>query len=137
MKAYLDHIGVAVHPRSRLAELLEILGLPITDSETVEREQVDVDWVPLPNRQKTKIELLQPTGREGAIAKYLAKSGRDGIHHLSFRVGDIEGISEELLAAGFQLVYPESREGADDCMVNFVHPASTGGILVELTARRS
>lgn len=134
IQAYLDHIGIAVKPASRLAELLKILGLPISGQEEVPREQVRVDWVPLPAKQG-KIELLQGSSPESAISKYLAKNGKDGIHHLSFRVQDIAAAMAAISAAGFRLVYPEARDGADHCLVNFVHPASTGGILIEISQR--
>ena len=134
MAAYLDHVGVAVKPDSRLAELLRILGLSVGGRETVPAQQVQVDWVPLPLKQ-AKIELIQPTSADGAIGKFLAKSGRDGVHHLSFRVDDIQKMQKAIADGGFQLVYPDAREGADHCLVNFVHPASTGGVLVEITQK--
>ena len=109
--AYLDHIGIAVGANSRLAKALALLGLPVTGSELVEREKVDTDWVPLPLVQGN-VELLKPTDPESVIGKFLAKGGRDGIHHLSFRVEDIVEVSALLVAAGFRLTYPEARPGA-------------------------
>lgn len=132
--AYLDHIGIAVGANSRLAEALAILGLPVTGSERVEREKVDTDWVPLPVMQGN-VELLRPTEEGSTIAKFLEKSGRDGIHHLSFRVEDIRAISEKLTAAGFRLIYPEPKPGAHHCLVNFIHPQTTGGVLLEITEK--
>jgi methylmalonyl-CoA epimerase len=133
--AYLDHIGIAVGTGSRLAEALAILGLPVTGSEKVEREKVDTDWVPLPLEQGN-VELLKPTDPESVIGKFLAKSGRDGIHHLSFRVENIAAVSEKLLAAGFRLVYPAPKPGAHRCLVNFIHPGTTGGVLLEITEKQ-
>jgi methylmalonyl-CoA epimerase len=132
--AYLDHIGIAVRPGSRLAEALALLGLPVTGSERVEREKVDTDWIPLPAVQGN-VELLRPTEPDSTIGKFLDKAGRDGIHHLSFRVADIAAVSARLQAAGFRLIYPEPKPGAHHCLVNFLHPQTTGGVLLEITQK--
>jgi methylmalonyl-CoA epimerase len=133
--AYLDHIGIAVTDGSRLAEALAVLGLAVTHTERVEREKVDTAWVPLPNQQGN-VELLRPTEDSSTIQKFLEKSGRDAIHHLSFRVEDIRAISERLTQAGFQLIYPEPKDGAHGCLVNFLHPKTTGGVLLEITQKK-
>ncbi len=133
--AYLDHIGIAVRPGSRLAEALALLGLPVTGSEKVASEKVDTDWIPLPT-VRGNIELLRPTERDSVIGKFLDKAGRDGIHHLSFRVGDIQEVSAKLAKAGFKLIYPEAKAGAHDCIVNFIHPATTGGVLLEISEKQ-
>jgi methylmalonyl-CoA/ethylmalonyl-CoA epimerase len=130
--AYLDHIGIAVLPGSKLATALAVLGLPISGKELVEREKVDTTWIPLP-AIAGNVELLEPTDPESTIAKFLDKTKRDGVHHLSFRVDDIEATSKALVSAGFQMIYPEARPGAHHCMVNFIHPKTTGGVLLELT----
>ena len=132
--AYLDHIGIAVKKDSKLASALAILGLPVTGQETVEREKVDTEWIPLPQKPGN-IELLQPTAADSTIQKFLDKSGRDGIHHLSFRVEDIKVISKKLTDAGFKLIYPEPKLGAHNCIVNFIHPQTTGGVLLEITQK--
>lgn len=133
--AYLDHIGIAVGSSSRLAEALALLGLPVTGSERVEREKVDTDWVPLPVIQGS-VELLKPMDPESVIGKFLSKAGRDGIHHLSFRVEDIKAVSAKLSGAGFRLIYPEPKPGAHNCLVNFIHPGTTGGVLLEITEKQ-
>ena len=132
--AYLDHIGIAIKPNSRLAEALEILGLSVSGKELVEREKVHTTWIPLP-AIAGHVELLEPTDPSSTIQIFLDKAGRDGIHHLSFRVSDIRGVSEKFAKAGFQLIYPEPRAGAHDCLVNFLHPRSTGGVLLEITEK--
>jgi methylmalonyl-CoA/ethylmalonyl-CoA epimerase len=132
--AYLDHIGIAVTPNSRLAEALNILGLPITGSERVDREKVDTEWIPLPV-QPGNVELLKPTEADSTIGKFLDKNKRDGIHHLSFRVEDIREVSKKLEAAGFRLIYPEAKSGAHHCLVNFLHPQTTGGVLLEISEK--
>lgn len=132
--AHLDHIGIAVKPGSRLAEALGILGLGISGSERVEREKVDTDWIPLP-AIAGNIELLKPTENDSVIGKFLEKTGRDGVHHLSFRVQGIEAVSANLVAAGFKMIYPQARPGAHQCLVNFIHPATTGGVLLEISEK--
>ena len=132
MKAELDHIGIAVMPDSPLAKLLGIVGLPVVGSERVESEQVQVDWVPLPPRQ-AQIELIRGTSPESKISTYLAKKGKDGIHHICLRVPDLQQMMGKVEKAGFRFVYDKPHEGADHCLVNFVHPATTGGVLIELS----
>jgi methylmalonyl-CoA/ethylmalonyl-CoA epimerase len=136
MAAYLDHIGIAVKPGSRLAEALALLGLPITNRERVEREKVDTTWIPLPVKPGN-VELLEPTEPSSTIQIFLDKTNKDAVHHLSFRVEDIAAVSEVLTKAGFNLIYPEPRPGAHGCMVNFIHPKSTGGVLLEITEKNS
>lgn len=132
--AHLDHIGIAITPNSQLAKALEVLGLKCSGTERVEREGVDTIWYPLPLAQGN-VELLKPTGEETTIGKFLAKTGRDGIHHLSFRVEDIEKVSAALTQAGFRLIYPQAKPGAHNCLVNFIHPQTTGGVLLEISQK--
>ena len=133
--AFLDHIGIAVTPGSRLAEALGILGLAITGTELVAREMVDTAWIPLPN-QPGHVELLSPTEPASVIQLFLDKQGKDAIHHLSFRVENVKAMSERLVKEGFQLIYPEPKPGAHDCLVNFIHPRTTGGVLIEITEKQ-
>ena len=134
--AYLDHIGIAVKPGSRLAEALAVLGLPVTGKERVEREKVDTTWIPLP-AVAGHVELLEPTEPASVIQAFLDKAGKDGVHHLSFRVEDIKAAMAALQAKGFQLIYPEAKAGAHDCLVNFIHPKTTGGVLLEITEKQT
>ena len=141
--AYLDHIGIAVQVNSPLAKALGLLGVACSGSEKVASEKVDTEWFPLPavksaapNLSGTSIELLRPTDPESVIGKFLAKSGRDGVHHLSFRVSDLGAMMKKFEAAGFRFVYPSPKPGAHNCVVNFLHPSTTGGVLLELTEKR-
>ncbi|MGZ3650151.1 MAG: VOC family protein [Bdellovibrionota bacterium] len=133
--AFLDHIGIAVKPGSRLAEALGVLGLPITGTELVEREKVHTAWIPLPN-QPGHVELLNPSEPASVIQTFLDKQGKDAVHHLSFRVEDIRAISKRLESEGFKLIYPDPRPGAHNCLVNFIHPKTTGGVLLEITEKQ-
>ena len=128
--AFLNHIGIAVDDPARLERFFQILGFNKDHVEEVPSERVITHFIPLPPVQ-AKLELLKPTGTEGAIAKFLEKRG-PGIHHLSFQVEDLEGLCARLAADGYRLVYDAPRGGAHGMRINFVHPASTGGILVEL-----
>ena len=134
--AYLDHIGIAVTPNSNLAKALAVLGLPIEGKESVDREGVDVEWIALP-QESGHVELLHPQSPETTIGKFLSKNGKDGIHHLSFRVENILETSDKLQAAGFRLIYPMPKNGANDCLVNFLHPQTTGGVLLEITQKQA
>lgn len=133
MAAYLDHIGIAVGKNTKLAQLLAVLGLPVTGEEIVAREEVRTEWIPLP-RQPGNIELLHSTREGSTIGKFLEKTGRDAVHHLSFKVDDIDAMSAELKSAGFKLIYEAPKPGAHNTLVNFVHPGTTGGVLVEIAS---
>jgi methylmalonyl-CoA epimerase len=132
MSPYLDHIGIAVRPNSSLAKALAVLGIHPSHQEEVKSEKVSTEFFPLPLEQ-TKIELLHPLETDSVVAKFLEKTGRDGIHHLSFRVHDIRSAMGDFERAGFRLVYEEPRIGAHGCLVNFIHPQSTGGVLLEIS----
>lgn len=134
MAAYLDHIGIAVTENSPLGKLLETLGISFSGQEIVEREQVETLWYHLP-AIAGHVELLKPTSPDSTIGKFLQKTGKDGIHHLSFRVDDISAVSAKLQQAGFRLIYPQAKPGAHDCLVNFIHPQTTGGVLVEISQK--
>lgn len=138
MKSYLDHIGIAVKPNSPLAKVFEVLGLPIANRERVERESLDIDWVPLLPTDAASaphLELLHPYEDECVIGKFLAKNGKDGVHHLCFRVDDVQHTGVALQGAGFRLIYPIPKMGAHNCLVNFLHPQSTGGVLIEISQK--
>ncbi|MCC7440360.1 MAG: VOC family protein [Bdellovibrionales bacterium] len=130
--AFLNHIGVAVADMPRVKRLMELLGLPATRSEQVANERVMAHFFELPLKQ-AHVELLEPTSTESAVAKHLAKRG-PGIHHLSFEVGrgKLDELCRTLAAEGFRLVYEEPRLGAHGMRINFLHPSTTGGILIEI-----
>jgi methylmalonyl-CoA epimerase len=133
----LNHIGIAVKEEHQLLELLKLLGLPMDHQEKVEDQKVITSFVPLPQKQEqtftTSLELLKSTDEGGPIAQFIQKRG-EGIHHLSFEVGsgELDPLLNRLKTAGYQLIYPEPRMGAHEMRVNFIHPKSTGGILIEV-----
>ena len=126
----LDHLGIAVKSLEEGAVFYRAMGFVEMPIEEVPSEQVRVGFFNLDNR--ASIELLEPTSDESPIAKFLAKRG-PGIHHVCLRVRGIDGVVVKLKAAGVRLVNETPRPGAHNCRVVFVHPASTGGVLLELS----
>ena len=129
----IEHIGIAVKSLADSIPLFEkLLNRPCYKTETVSSEAVKTAFFALgPN----KFELLESTDPEGIIAKYIQKHG-EGIHHIAIAVEDIESEMKRLAAEGFQLLQDQPRPGADNKMVCFLHPKSTGGVLVELVMER-
>src|SRR5690606_33054607 len=107
-------------------------GLPLERVVSVPEEGVDVAFLPA---GEGEIELLQPADPESGVARYLEKRG-PGIHHLCLEVEDLEGALARLRAAGVELITEEPRYNAEGRAYAFVHPRSTGGVLVELYAQR-
>lgn len=108
-----------------------ILGWPVQSaSEEVETEKVSVTMLPVKNG--SRLELLEATSDQSAIAKFIAKRG-PGIHHICLKVGNITEILAKLKASGVKLIHEKPIQGAGGCLVAFIHPSSTGGVLVELS----
>ena len=124
----IDHIGVAVKSLAAARGIYEKLGLKLAPEETVEAEQVRVVMVPL---GESRMELLQPTSENSVIAKFIAKRG-EGLHHVSLRVSDLDSAVQRLKKDGVRLVSEEIKTGAGGHRYVFVHPASAGGVLLEL-----
>lgn len=125
----LDHVGVAVTSIAAARRFYEALGLAIDHVEEVPQEGVRVAMILVGG---TRIELLEPTRDDSPVAKFLARRG-PGIHHLCFASSDVRGDDEKLRSAGAELLRPEPTRGAGGCWVQFVHPKSAGGVLVELS----
>jgi methylmalonyl-CoA/ethylmalonyl-CoA epimerase len=125
----LEHIGIAVKDLDASEKLFTaLLGVAPYKREAVESEGVITSFFKVGN---VKIELLAATGPESTIAKFIDKKG-EGIHHLAF---ETEGISEQLThlkSTGFELIHEKPKDGADNKSIAFLHPKSTGGVLVEL-----
>jgi methylmalonyl-CoA/ethylmalonyl-CoA epimerase len=126
----LDHIGVAVESLEKGRAFYEALGLGPMETERVDSEKVTVGFFELGN--DARIELLEPTSPDSAVAKFMVKRG-PGIHHICLKVADIRSTMKALKAQGVQLINEEPKRGAHDCLIAFVHPKSTGGILIELS----
>jgi methylmalonyl-CoA epimerase len=126
----IDHLGVAVNSiDDALRFYVEQLGLKVSQRETVEQEGVHVAMLPVSG---PRIELLEPTAPDSVIGRFLAKHG-GGLHHIALRVPDLIGAVDRLREAGARILN-EPRRGAGGHLYVFVHPASTGGVLIELIA---
>jgi methylmalonyl-CoA/ethylmalonyl-CoA epimerase len=132
MSIRLNHIGVAVKNLPEMQKLFSLLGLEVTGTEAVPDQGVTTHFLPFPEGVAS-IELLEVTDPEGTVAKFIEKRG-PGIHHLSFTVetGQLDPLCEKLRGAGVRLIYEAPRKGAHAMRINFIHPVSAGGILLEV-----
>ena len=128
--ALLDHIGVAVADLDAALAPWLALGLVKTSEEIVASERVRVAFLPVGGG--ARVELLAPTSPDSPIAAFLQKRGA-GVHHLCFKVPDIDAAIGELRGRGYAFVGDAPRPGAGGARVAFLHPKSMGGVLVELT----
>lgn len=124
----LDHLGVAVRSIAAARGFYEALGLVVAHEETVEYEKVKTVMLPL---GETRIELLEATEAESVIGRFVAKRG-EGLHHVAVRVDGVDAMFERLTAQGVRLASDAVRVGAGGHRYFFVHPASTGGVLLEV-----
>ena len=124
----IDHLGIAVKSLGEAKRFYENLGLTVMPEEVVESEKVRVAMVPV---GESRIELLEPTVPESTIAKFLEKRG-PGLHHVALQVTNLAEAVERLRAAGTRFINEEIKVGAGGHRYVFVHPASAGGVLVEL-----
>ena len=123
----IDHLGIAVKSLPEALSFYEMLGLRASQSETVAVEKVNVAMLPA---GESRMELLEPSAPDSPIAKFLEKRG-PGLHHVALRVPDLNAAVERLRASGVRLLN-EPRPGAGGSLYVFIHPASTGGVLMEL-----
>ena len=125
----IDHVAVVVEDmETALYFWQDALGLSVTKTESNEAEAVDVAFLPI---GESNVELLVPTTQDSGIAKYVEKRGT-GIHHLCIAVSDIEAVMANLSDRGVQLINEAPRTREDGIRYAFVHPKSTGGVLLEL-----
>ena len=130
MKPVLDHIGIAVRSIDA-ARIYEALGLTIDHVEIVETQGVRTAFLSVGD---SNLELLEPTGPDSTIAKFIDKRG-EGIHHICLRVTDLEAELKRLEEKGFRLINETPVPGAHGCRVAFLHPADGNGVLIELSER--
>jgi methylmalonyl-CoA/ethylmalonyl-CoA epimerase len=125
----IEHLGIAVKDLRKANETFsKLLGKHPYKEEHVESEGVSTSFFWIGN---SKIELLEASNPNSAIAKYLEKN-REGIHHLAFDVEDIYVEIERLKSEGFEFINETPKKGADNKLIVFIHPKSANGILVEL-----
>lgn len=129
----LDHIAIAVKDIPSAKKIYEDMGLTFDSKiEEVKEQKVLTAFAQID--KNAHIELLQPTSIESTIHKFIETKG-EGIHHLCFKVPDVRSKTEELTLKGYKFIYPEPKLGAGGCLVNFIHPKSTGGVLIEISQR--
>ena len=125
----IEHLGIATR---RIDEAVEFwrdaLGLEVVETEEVAEQKVRVAMLPV---GESRVELLEPTSADSPVAKFLEKRG-PGIHHIAVRVDDINQTLARLRSQGARLIDEEPRVGAGGSLIAFVHPASSGGVLLEL-----
>jgi methylmalonyl-CoA/ethylmalonyl-CoA epimerase len=128
----IDHLGIAVNSIEDGKNFwTDALGLEFEGSETVEEQKVTTAFFPV---GESEVELLESTAPDGPIAKFLEKKGQ-GIHHVAFRVENVEEALAELKEKGIKLIDEKPRMGAGGAKIAFLHPKATNGILVELCER--
>lgn len=125
----INHLGIATKGIDEALKFWEdALGLENVHTEVVEDQKVRVAMLPI---GESRVELLEPTSDDSPISKFLDKRG-GGIHHIAVEVDDIEASLARLKANGSRLIDETPRIGAEGCLVAFVHPSSTSGVLLEL-----
>jgi methylmalonyl-CoA epimerase len=128
----IDHLGIATKGIEEALKFWEdALGLENVHTETVEEQKVRVAMLPI---GESRVELLEPTSDDSPISKFLEKRG-GGIHHIAIEVDDIVASLAKLKSEGARLIDEEPKIGAEGCLVAFVHPAASGGVLLELVQK--
>jgi methylmalonyl-CoA/ethylmalonyl-CoA epimerase len=125
----IDHVWIAVRSIAEARGLYEAMGLHVEAIEEVPHEGVRVAMIVC---GESRIELLEPMSEDSPIAKFLARRG-PGIHHLCLGSDDVRGDDARLREKGYEVLRPEPTRGAGGCWVQFVHPKSAGGVLLELS----
>jgi len=130
----IHHIGIATSEIGGAAEMWDdLLGLRADHTEEVAGQKVRVCMLPL---GESRLELVEPMSPDSPISKFLEKRG-GGIHHIALSVEDIRATLQALKKKGARLIDQEPRAGAGGCLVAFIHPSSTGGVLLELVQEPS
>ncbi|WP_080845294.1 methylmalonyl-CoA epimerase [Cytobacillus gottheilii] len=129
----IDHIGIAVSSLEKILPFyIDIIQLELLHIEEVESEGVRIAFIAA---GETKIELIEPINEESAVARYIRKFG-EGMHHIAFAVDSIEKRIEDINAKGIRMLNSQPKSGAGGAAVAFMHPHSTGRVLVELCERK-
>jgi methylmalonyl-CoA epimerase len=131
--ASIDHTGIAVTDLDEaLVFYRDVLGLPLVHRETIVEQGVEAALLDVGDGH---VELIAPLGPETGVARFLAQRG-PGLHHVAYRVDDIDATLASLSAAGVRLIDERPRTGIRGSRVAFVHPAATGGVLTEIVEPR-
>lgn len=128
----LDHVGIAVKSIEQAVALYKKLG---TFDVRVTEVASQGAKIALLKAGETSVEFLEPTSEDSSLAKFLREKG-EGLHHIAFSVDDIEKSMEEMKGRGFRFIYEKPADGKFGSRVNFIHPKTAGGVLVELTQNK-
>jgi methylmalonyl-CoA/ethylmalonyl-CoA epimerase len=129
MLSMIDHIGIAVEDiDTALSTYRDALQMELVHRETITEQGVEAALLDVGDGH---IELLQPLGPETAVGKFLSRRG-PGIHHIAYRVDDVDAALSALSAAGLRLIDERPRRGIRNSRIAFLHPTSTGGVLTEI-----
>jgi len=132
--SHIEHIGIAVSDLARSVEMYEkVFGLKCYSIEEVTDQKVRTAFFMV---GQTKIELLEATSPESPVAKFIAKKG-EGVHHIAFAVHGLEEGLKHAEENGIRLIDSTPRKGAEGLDIAFLHPGSTGGVLIELCEHKS
>lgn len=128
----IDHVGVAARNRAALGALYEkLFGFQLESQDEIPEQKVRTAFYPCAD---VRLEILESTAPDGPVGRFLEKRG-EGFHHIAFEVDDIESELGRLKGLGVQLIDERPRRGAHGTRIAFLHPKSTGGLLVELVER--
>ncbi len=129
----LDHIGIAVKNLDEAVKFYrDVLGLELVKIEEVPEEKVRIAMFKV---GASYIELLEAMDENSAIAKFIEKRG-EGIHHIAIRVDDVDALTKELVSKGVRVIYSKPKlVSGGDRKINFIHPKSTRGVLLEIMER--
>ncbi len=128
----INHVGIAVKSIDEAVKLYtDVLGLKVKDIEIIADQKVKTAVIPV---GETKIELIESSDPEGAIAKFIESKG-EGLHHLALEVSDIRNALGTLAKKGVALIDIKPRKGVENSNIAFLHPKSTGKVLIELVER--
>ncbi len=137
IRIFLDHIGIATRSLDEDSSFWKLIGLIQSEEDEINQEQgVNIRFFSTGdntlNSVSPRIELLEPRGPDTPIGRFLEKRG-PGIQQICFRVDDLESMIQHLISNNIRMINETPKQGAGGCLIAFVHPSSTGGVLVELS----
>ena len=128
-----EHVGIAVEDLNDFSDIFgDLLGLKLSSREKIDDQQVITD---IYETGSGKLEFLKATGPDSPIAKFIEKKGK-GMHHIALKVDNLQAALDYLKGQGVQLIDTSPRIGAEGFKIAFLHPKSTGGVLIELCEKK-